>query len=199
MFTKAWSIHAWLNFDQTTPQSKQTVQVIQYSCPCQHIYPIFWLLSRFQLKDNHVIVGDSYRYPKKLFVTPCVVLCIALWALKRFIYIAGELFMAGKKTPLIAINHMHKQKFDQEKQQHSHSQEWGEGCWTWRLLCWTTTSPNLSISLSLSTNWWWHISMFDSINPLLENSCALRTRFLKCYCLLTPRRLMGGMAFQPGC
>ena len=32
------------------------------------------------------------RYPKKLSVTPCVVLCIVLWALKRFVYIAAELY-----------------------------------------------------------------------------------------------------------
>ena len=38
----------------------------------------------------------------KLSVTPCVVLCIALWALKRFTYIAAELFLAGKIRPLIA-------------------------------------------------------------------------------------------------
>ena len=69
----------------------------------------------FQLRDNHVIVGDSYCYPKNLSITPCVVLCIAFWALKHFIYIAAELYFWLEKTTS-DCNQSHKQKFDQEKQ-----------------------------------------------------------------------------------
>ena len=36
----------------------------------------------------------------KLSVTPCVVLCIALWALKRFTYIAAELYFWLEKYDL---------------------------------------------------------------------------------------------------
>ena len=42
------------------------------------------------------------------------------------------------------------------------------------------------------------ISMFDSINPLLWNSCALRMRLLKCCYLLTSRRPMDRMANHMG-
>ena len=43
---------------------------------------------------------DSWRYPKKLSVTPCVVLCIALCALKRFTYIAAGLYFWLEKYDL---------------------------------------------------------------------------------------------------
>ena len=42
------------------------------------------------------------------------------------------------------------------------------------------------------------ISMFDSINPLLWNSCALRMRLLKCRYLLTSRRPMDRMTNHMG-
>ena len=50
---------------------------------------------------NYLVVYtyDSWRYPKKLSVIPCV----GLWTLNRFIYIAAELcFWLEKNTPLIA-------------------------------------------------------------------------------------------------